>query len=235
MTESPGNPLVPASDIPLLAIFDHDGVLVDSLAHHQHAWQILGERTGLPITPEFIHQTFGMTNPTILRRLLGDAVDPAALARYSDLKEVCYRDAARGEIVLMDGVRALLDGLTRAGVLLAIGSSGVLPNLELTVESCGLLGRFAAIASLEDIRHGKPDPEVFLVAAAKAGVAPDHAVVFEDAPVGIQAAKAAGMRAVAVTTTQPAGPLWGAGADEVVDSLAGYDVDRLVAVLRGSR
>lgn len=222
-----------SSDTPLLAIFDHDGVLVDSLAYHQHAWQVLGERTGLPITPEFIHQTFGMTNPSIFRLLLGDTVDPAELQRYSDLKEVCYRDVARGQIVLMDGIRSLLDGLTSSGVLLAIGSSGVLPNLELTVESCGLLGRFAAIASLEDIRHGKPDPQVFLVAASKAGVPPQHAVVFEDAPVGIQAAKAAGMRAVGVTTSQPAGPLWDAGADEVVETLAGYDVDQLVATLRG--
>ena len=225
---------MPPADAPLLAIFDHDGVLVDSLALHQHAWQILGERTGLPFTPQFIHETFGMTNPSIFRRLLGESVDAATLQQYSDLKEVCYRDAARGKIDLMDGVRDLLDGLTRAGVLLAIGSSGVLPNLELTVESCGLLGRFAAIASLEDIRHGKPDPQVFLVAASKAGVPPAHAVVFEDAPVGIQAAKAAGMRAVGVTTSHPAPALWDAGADEVFETLRGYDVERLVAVLRGS-
>lgn len=223
---------MPPADSPLLAIFDHDGILVDSLAFHQHAWQILGERTGHPFTPEFIHETFGMTNPSIFRRLLGDSVDAATLQQYSDLKEVCYRDAARGKIVLMDGVRELLDGLTHAGVLLAIGSSGVLPNLELTVESCGLIGRFAAIASLEDIRHGKPDPQVFLVAASKAGVTPAHAVVFEDAPVGIQAAKAAGMRAVGVTTSHSAETLWRAGADEVVETLAGYDVDRLIAVLR---
>ncbi|MDR3637320.1 MAG: HAD family phosphatase [Isosphaeraceae bacterium] len=226
---------MPSADIPLLAIFDHDGVLVDTLAYHQHAWQMLGERTGLPITAEFIHETFGMTNPSIFHRLLGDSVDPAELQRFSDMKEVCYRDVARGNIVLMDGVRELLDGLTREGVLLAIGSSGVLPNLELTVESCGLWGRFAAIASLEDIRHGKPDPQVFLVAASKAGVSPAHAVVFEDAPVGIQAAKAAGMRAVGVTTSHPAAPLWEAGADEVVETLAGYDVPRLIAGLRASR
>ena len=147
-----------------------------------------------------------MTNPSIFRRLLGDGFDPVETQRYSDLKEVCYRELARGNITLMAGVRELLDGLTAAGVLLAIGSSGVRPNLELTVESCGLSGRFAAIASLEDIEHGKPDPQVFLVAAAKAGVVPTRAVVFEDAPVGIQAAKAAGMHAVGVTTTHPRRP-----------------------------
>ena len=211
-----------------LAIFDHDGVLVDSLEFHQQAWFELGRRTGLSFTPEFIHETFGMTNPAIFRRLLGDAISDHDVQAYSELKEVCYRDVARGKIALMPGVRAALDLLTARGVKLAIGSSGVLLNLELTVNECGLTGRFAAIASLEDITRGKPDPQVFLVAAAKAGCAPAHSVVFEDAPVGIQAAKAAGMYAVGITTTHPARALEQAGADEVVDNLHGYEVDRLV-------
>ncbi len=221
-------------DAPLLAIFDHDGVLVDSLEHHQHAWLELGRRTGLPITDAFIRETFGMTNPSIFARLLGRELDEETLARYSDLKEECYREVARGNVVLLAGIKALLDGLTERGVKLAIGSSGVLPNLLLTVESCGLEGRFAAIASLEDITRGKPDPEVFLVAAKKAGVEPRHAVVFEDATFGIQAAKAAGMYAVGVTTTNPADVLHGSGADEVVSTFEAYDVDALVARLRAA-
>jgi HAD superfamily hydrolase (TIGR01509 family) len=219
---------------PYLAIFDHDGVLVDSLALHQQAWLELGRRSGLALTPEFIHETFGMTNPSIFRRLLGEAISEDDMRRYGDLKEVCYREGAGGRIALMDGVRELLDALTAAGFLLAIGSSGVRPNLELTVRECGLEGRFAAIASLEDITHGKPDPEVFLVAARKAGVPPGRSVVFEDAPVGIQAAKAAGMRAVGVTTTHPAGALHAAGADEVVEGLSAYDITGLLRRLSGA-
>ena len=171
-----------------------------------------------------------MTNPSIFRLLLGDAISDAEIARYSALKEECYREIARGQD-RADG-RAFarsLDALTAAGVRLAIGSSGVRANLELTVRECGLDGRFAAIAALEDITRGKPDPQVFLVAAARSGVAPAPRVVFEDAPVGIQAAKAAGMYAVGVTNSHPAGPLWDAGADEVVESLVGYDVRPLVA------
>jgi beta-phosphoglucomutase len=231
-------PKHPQPSSPLLAIFDHDGVLVDSLPYHQTAWSELGARTGLPLTPEFIHATFGMTNPMIFRKLLGDAISDADIARYGALKEECYRDAVRGKITLMDGVRPLLDALTAAGVLLAIGSSGVRANLDLTVESCGLVGRFAAIASLEDISRGKPDPEVFLVAARKAGVEPRHAVVFEDAPVGIEAARAAGMLAVGVGTTHALDTLVAAGADQVVESLAGFDVaallDRLDAHARSA-
>jgi HAD superfamily hydrolase (TIGR01509 family) len=216
----------------MLAIFDHDGVLVDSLAFHQRAWVELGRRERLAFTDDFIRETFGMTNPTIFRKLLGDTISQAEMDRLGALKETCYRDAARGCLQLMPGVRELLDGLTTAGVRLAIGSSGMRANLELTVEQCGLSGRFAAIAALEDIRHGKPDPEVFLIAARRAGVRPGRSVVFEDAPVGIQAAKAAGMVAVGVGTTHPLDALRAAGADVVVEGLLGYPVEPLVTRLR---
>jgi HAD superfamily hydrolase (TIGR01509 family) len=216
----------------LLAIFDHDGVLVDSFAHHEQAWFELERRTSLGFTPEFVHQTFGMTNPSIFRKLRGESITEDEIVRYSDLKEECYRDVARGQIRLLPGMRELLDNLTARGVKLAIGSSGPLANLELSVSDCGLLGRFETIVSLEDITRGKPDPQVFLIAAARVGVAPARSVVFEDATVGIQGAKAAGMYAVGLTTTHPAAPLAEAGADEVVETLAGYDVDRLIARLR---
>ena len=223
---------MPSNPDVYLAIFDHDGVLVDSLESHTQAWLEMGRREGLNLSPQFIHETFGMTNPSIFRRLLGDSVSDADLQRYSDLKESYYRDVARGKIHLMKGVREVLDALTAHGVKLAIGSSGVLPNLELTVTECGLNGRFAAIASLEDITRGKPDPQVFLVAAKKAACSPARSVVFEDAPVGIEAAKAAGMYAVGVMTTHPAEALRAAGADEVVENLVQYDVAGLLSRLK---
>jgi beta-phosphoglucomutase len=224
---------MPSTDSqPLLAIFDHDGVLVDSLDLHQTAWLEMGRRAGLELTPAFIHETFGMTNPSIFRRLLGENISQSEIDRLGTIKEVCYRDAAKGNLSLMTGVRELLDRLTASGVRLAIGSSGVLPNLELTVSQCDLEGRFVAIASLEDITNGKPDPEVFLVAAKKAGGSPARSVVFEDAPVGIQAAKAAGMWAVGVGTTHPLESLTKAGADEVVLDLTDYPVEALIARLR---
>jgi HAD superfamily hydrolase (TIGR01509 family) len=223
------------ADGPFLAIFDHDGVLVDTLKLHQDAWEELGRRSGLGLTPELVHRTFGMTNPSILRLVAGEAITDAEIADFSDRKETCYRDLARGNIALMDGVRDVLDALTAAGVALAIGSSGVRANLELTVAECGLGGRFARITSLEDVTRGKPDPQVFLVAAAGAGVPPERSVVFEDAPVGVRAAKAAGMYAVGVASSNPAEALRDAGADEVVADLRGYDVSGLLARLRARR
>lgn len=220
---------------PCLAIFDHDGVLVDSLELHQNSWVELGRRTGLPFTADFIHRTFGMTNPSIFRLLLGDDADPAEIQRLGDMKEECYRAEARGQLALMNGVRDLLDRLTGADVRLAIGSSGPRKNLDLTVEVCDLTGRFASIASLEDITHGKPDPEVFLIAARRAGVRPGRAIVFEDAPVGIQAAKAAGMHAIGVGTTHGLETLREAGADEVVKDLRGFSFADWLTWMRSRR
>jgi HAD superfamily hydrolase (TIGR01509 family) len=224
--------IVPSSDGAWLAIFDHDGVLVDTLKLHQSAWLEYGRRSGLSITVEFIHQTFGMTNPSILRLLPGETMSEDEMARHSARKEECYREIAEGKIALMDGVREVLDALTDCGVRLAIGSSGVRANLELTVRECGLDGRFAAIAALEDITRGKPDPQVFLVASDRSGIEPARSIVFEDAPVGIQAAKAAGMYAVGLTTSHPARALWDAGADEVVENLVGYDVPGLIGRIK---
>jgi len=214
-----------------LAIFDHDGVLVDSFGFHQDAWLELGRREGLPITAEFILETFGMTNPSIFRKLLGDTLAPEEVQRFSDLKELCYRDLAGPQLELLDGVRPLLDTLTSHEIRLAIGSSAPRANLDLTVERCGLINRFAAIAALEDIERGKPDPRVFLLAAERAGVSPARSVVFEDAVVGIQAAKAAGMHAVGITTTRPRQELLDAGADLVIDHFSELDLPRLLSHL----
>jgi HAD superfamily hydrolase (TIGR01509 family) len=224
-------------DAPLLAIFDHDGVLVDSLEMHSHAWLELGRREGLAITESFIRETFGMTNPSILSRLYGRELAPSEYDRLGGIKEECYREVARGQVTLMPGVRALLDALSARNVLLGMGSSAPRANLELTVERCSLTGRFATIVSLEDIRRGKPDPEVFLTAAQRAGVAPQCCVVFEDAVHGIHAAKAAGMLAVGVGTTNSLDVLKSSGSDMLAQDLVNFPVEeclrKLAAHARG--
>jgi HAD superfamily hydrolase (TIGR01509 family) len=216
----------------MLAIFDHDGVLVDSLDFHTQAWIELGQRENLPIDAEFVRQTFGLTNFMIFERLFDRELPREEAVALGERKEQCYRDLARGKIDLMAGVRELIDNLTAHEFGVSIGSSGPRPNLFLTVESCGLDGRFRSIVGLEDIRRGKPDPEVFLKAAAQAGVEPARCVVFEDAVFGIEAAKAAGMYAVGVGTTNPLQILTDAGADEVVETLEGFHVPTLEEKLK---
>jgi HAD superfamily hydrolase (TIGR01509 family) len=118
---------------------------------------------------------------------------------------------------MLPGVRELLDFLAEQAVPTAVVTSAPRPNLDLILDALGLAGVFTALVSEEDAAHGKPRPEGFLVAAARVGVAPAACVVIEDAPAGLQAAKAGGMRAIGVTTTHPAADL--RDADLVVDSL----------------
>jgi HAD superfamily hydrolase (TIGR01509 family) len=217
----------------MLAIFDHDGVLYDSLPLHTIAWVEFGRRQNLPIDEQFVRSTFGLTNYTIFERLISPDLPREESKRLGDLKEACYRDMARGQISLMAGVADLIENLKKANFLLAIGSSGPRDNLLLTIQSCGIESHFKSIVGLEDIRHGKPDPEVFLKAAHQAGVEPAKCVVFEDAVFGIQAAKAAGMHAVGVGSTNPLNVLLEAGADEAYPTLEDYPVSKLAQILAG--
>src|SRR5438067_13216584 len=182
------------------AIRDMDGTLVDTAELHHHAWKATADELGQPFSRADFAATFGKRNPEILRQLYGSRYGDAEMAQIGDRKEVLYRDAARRQGVgLLPGVRPLLEGLHAAGFLQAIGSSAPRANLDLILEITGVASYFQAVVSMEDTQRGKPDPQVFLVAASKLGVVPARCVVFEDAPAGVQAAKAGGMKGVAVS------------------------------------
>jgi HAD superfamily hydrolase (TIGR01509 family) len=198
-------------------LFDLDGVIVDSRPHHLAAWHELARRHGLAHTPDYFTRMFGLRNDAILGGLVADLA-PDRLRDLAAEKEQLFRDAARGNLIALPGVIDLLAALEAGGVPKAIVTSTPRANLDLVLESLALDGRFEALVAEEDAGRGKPDPEGFLVAAQRLDVPAARCVVIEDAPAGLQAAKAAGMRAIGVTATRPAADLAAAGL--VVDTLA---------------
>jgi HAD superfamily hydrolase (TIGR01509 family) len=151
---------------------------------------------------------------------------PTEVRILSLRKEALYREIVREKgIEALPGVREFLASLKEHGVPCVVASSTHRENITTTLEVIGLQDFFAAIVTSEDVQRGKPDPEVFLTAAGRIGVKPPNAIVFEDALVGIAAAKAAGMRVVAVATTEPKDKL--AHADWVVDRLDELDPAQL--------
>lgn len=200
------------------AIFDWDGVVIDSSPHHQRSWKMLAEEEALRLSDERFRRSFGMKNNQIIPDVFEWTTDPAEIDRLSSRKEVLYREVIAEEgIDPLPGVSACLESLRDASVPCAVASSTDRLNIECGLEITGLGPFFSTIVSAEDVVRGKPDPEVFLAAARKLGVPPDHCVVFEDAPPGIDAARAGGMKVVAVTTTRSASELQ--GAHRVVDRL----------------
>jgi beta-phosphoglucomutase len=214
---------------PGAVIWDVDGTLVDTAELHFRAWVELCRDLGRDFSRNDFAATFGRRNPEIIRYLFGERVDDAAIDDLGRRKEDLYKAAARQGVELLPGVRTLLEGLHSAGFRQAIGSSAPRGNVDLILEMTQSARFFDAIVSAEDTQRGKPDPQVFLVAAEKLSVPPRHCVVLEDAVAGVQAAKAGGMKCVGVTFVghHPDESLRRAGADLVVKTLAEVSVATL--------
>jgi len=212
------------------AIFDWDGVIIDSSRQHELSWERLAEREKLPLPAGHFQRSFGMKNERIIPNLLNWTTDPAEIKRLSWQKEEFYRQIVRETgIQALPGVREFLERLDAASIPRIIGSSTPRENIELVIELVGLRRYFQQIIAAADVIHGKPDPEVFLLCSQRLGCPANQCVVFEDAHVGIEAARAAKMKVVGVATTHPAATL--CGADRVVswlDELAVSDVARLL-------
>ena len=218
------------------AIWDVDGTLVDTAAHHFRAWADFAEQIGQPFTRADFAATFGMRNPEIIRQLFDPNANDATCARLGEQKETLYRAAVRTEgTSLLPGVAELLAGFAASGWNQAVGSSAPKGNLDLLLDVTETAKYFDAIITGDDVTHGKPHPEVFLTAAARLGADPRRCVVFEDAVAGVEAAKAGGMRCVAVTFVghHSAEKLRAAGADFVVASLAEVTVERVTGLVTG--
>jgi len=186
------------------AIFDWDGVVIDSSRQHEESWERLASEEARPLPEGHFKAGFGRKNEFIIPQILQWTADLAEVRRLSLRKEALYREiiVERG-LEPLPGVRPWLERLAAAGIPCAIGSSTHRENIEVSLDVLGLRTFFQDIVSSEDVSHGKPDPEVFLKAAEKVGIAPALCVVFEDAHVGIEAAHRAGMRVIAVATTNP--------------------------------
>jgi len=214
-------------------IWDVDGTLVDTAQMHFDAWVKLAAELGRPFSRADFAATFGRRNPEIIDYLFGRRHSEWEIAELGERKEIYYRAAAAQGVALLPGVRELLSAFHERGVPQAIGSSAPRANLELILDLTGARAFFEGVVAMEDTRRGKPDPEVFLVAAGKLNTQPQRCIVFEDAIAGVQAAKAGGMACVAVTFVghHPEEALKQAGADRVVHTLEGLRTEDVLSLL----
>jgi beta-phosphoglucomutase len=214
-------------------IWDMDGTLVDTAELHFKAWVALAHELNKPFTRADFAATFGRRNPEILRQVFDPNATDGEVADLGARKEEIYKAQARQGVELLPGVRPLMENLHATGFKQAIGSSAPRGNLDLILQLTHIEPLLEAIVSMEDTQRGKPDPQVFLVAAAKLGVAPPRCVVVEDAVAGVEAGKAGGMKCIGVTFVghHPAERLTAAGADLVVKTLEEVSVQTVRHIL----
>lgn len=201
----------------LAAIFDMDGVLIDSEPHHHVAWHRLCLEEGVILTPaQVAARTLGRPIRESLPVLLGRPVGVDEAARLIQRKAALYEEASGGTVPPVAGVVAFVRGLGDLGVARGLATSALTVRVEPALAAIGLDDQFTVRVTGDDVRQGKPDPEVYLTAAARLGVPPRACVVFEDAPVGIDAGRRAGMMVVGVATTCTVEDLRTAGAHRVI-------------------
>ena len=187
------------------ALFDMDGTLVDNTLAHMRAFEIFCARYGVTGWKEKLSQAFGMGNDDIMRLIMpAELIRERGLASLAEEKEAIYREIYAPEIRPVKGLVPLLESLRAAGVRCAVGSSGCRANVDFVLEKCRIGEFFDTRISGDRVTRCKPDPEIYLTAAAALGMAPTECVVFEDAKAGIESARRAGVgRVVALATTLP--------------------------------
>jgi HAD superfamily hydrolase (TIGR01509 family) len=213
------------------AVFDMDGVLVDNSRFHRTAWRQLWAEEGLALPDgEWWRLTIGRPVEEAVPLLLGRPLPAGEAARLAARKTALYHALADGQAAGVTGVVPFVRSLVAARVPLALATSAVPESAAAIVAALGLAGAFPVRVTAGDITRGKPDPAVYLTAAARLGVEPAACVAFEDAVVGVEAARRAGMAVVGVTTAYPGPELRAAGAAHVVTDFAGLDWRALAAL-----
>lgn len=188
-------------------IFDIDGTIIDSMPYHDRSWKIFLARRSAPAQREdFIQRTAGRTGVEVMRELFGKLSDQEA-RRLVDEKEAIYRALFGAEFREMAGFTAFARAARDGGVRLACATAGDPENIAFALDGLGLHGFFDATVGAFDVKRGKPDPELFLLAAERLGAVPNECLVFEDAPLGIEGARRAGMRAFGITSSFAAAEL----------------------------
>ena len=188
-------------------IFDIDGTIIDSMPFHERSWDVFLTRRGVPTVGEdFFRRTAGRTGVEVMRELF-DSLSEADAHAFVREKEEIYRDLFRPEFREIGGFTAFAREARAAGVRLACATAGDPDNIAFALGGLAMADFFDAAVGAHDVARGKPAPDLFLLAAKRMGASPAECLVFEDAPLGIEAARRAGMRAVAIASTVPADEL----------------------------
>jgi beta-phosphoglucomutase family hydrolase len=186
----------------IAALFDMDGVLVDSNPYHKIAFQNFLKQHEITLTDdELATHVYGRTNKEIMPYIFGNAFKAEQSEKWAGEKESLFRELYKEDIRPVAGLVPFLEELKKAGIRMAVGTSAPIANLDFILDKINVRHYFDALLHSGDVTHGKPNPEIYLNAAARLGINPTSCVVFEDSLAGVRAGLNAGMKVIGITTT----------------------------------
>ena len=191
-------------------IFDMDGTMIDSMPSHQVSWIEFVKRHGIQIdVPDLMRRTTGRTGSECMRMLLGDHLTDDQAMELVHEKEAIYRELFAPIFSEVAGFKAFAEEARQRGLKIGVGTAGDRHNVAFALSHLAMEPAPQAIVGGDEGLPGKPEPHIFLEVARRLGVAPAACIVFEDAPLGIDAARRAGMRAVGISSSHAADELTG--------------------------
>ncbi len=204
-------------------IFDMDGTMIDSMPFHRDSWIDFAALHGIGMSiDEMMQRTTGRTGTECMQELFGRRIEAREARALVQQKELLYRDAfAPPAFREVAGFRAFAAHVRSLGFKVGVGTAGDAHNIAFALEHLALEDSPHAVVGGDEGLPGKPEPSIFLEVARRLNVAPEHCIVFEDAPLGIEAARRAGMRAVAVCTGHSAEELAGPHVLAAIDHYTG--------------
>ncbi len=185
-------------------IFDMDGVLADNSDFHVKAWTVYARQYGRELSIDDIKCRLGFNNREYMRFVLGREPTEDEVAQSTVEKEAHYRELYRPHLSTPPGLIDLLDFAHSARIVCGVATSAPDVNVHFVLDGLKIRPYFKEIVDAGHVRHGKPDPEIYILAAKRLGIPASQCIVFEDALAGIQAGNAAGMKVIAITTSYPA-------------------------------
>lgn len=213
----------PMAVTPKGVIWDMDGVLANTAPFHYEAWKKILTPKGIDYSWEEFTSSFGMKNDRIIPQVLGEGLPHEEINRIDIEKEALFREFAKGRLKPIENVVGLLNLLKGNGFKMAVASSGSPENVESVIEQCRLTHFFSILLNGKMVHNSKPHPEIFLLASEKLAVPPEKCIVVEDAPAGVEGAKRASMKCIAITSTHSRDSL--KSADIIVDSFKDLNTD----------
>jgi beta-phosphoglucomutase-like phosphatase (HAD superfamily) len=191
-------------------IFDMDGTMVDSMPSHAKSWGEFTRRHGIAMeVDEVLRRTTGRNGVECMHELFGRELSQADALKLVAEKEGIYRELFGPVFAEVRGFRQFARQAAQRGLKVAVGTAGDRHNIEFVMTRLQMAPPPLAVVGGDEGLPGKPEPAIFLEAARRIGAQAASCIVFEDAPLGIEAARRAGMRAVAVCTTHSAAELAG--------------------------
>jgi HAD superfamily hydrolase (TIGR01509 family) len=181
-----------------------DGVLADNSDFHVQAWTVYSRQYGRELSIDDIKRRLGFNNREYMRFVLDREPTEAEVSKSTVEKEALYREIYRQHLVTPPGLLALLSAAQRADIACGVATSAPEDNVRFVLDGLKIRPFFREIVDASQVRHCKPDPEIYLKASERLGIPPAQCLVFEDAIAGIQAGNAAGMTVIAITTSYPA-------------------------------